>query len=167
MFDSSSKPMDCTRCSVALEDCLHDGAALIDPDSPLAGHLQDCEECREALENALLASKLMGCARETVPQASDAFVTRVMARICEMAEREPLANAIWRPLELLASRFALIAAVVLLALSVYLAEFAPSRPAIFTTSQTEVGAGMPEPPAAPPSNQDDVLMSLVERSNGN
>ena len=77
---------------------------------------------------------------------------------------------IWRPLELLASRFALVAAAVLLALSVYLAEFAPpfrapaaSAPAI--TSQAELGAGLPEP-APQPSNEDEVLTSLAETANG-
>src|ERR1700686_2801950 len=74
---------------------------------------------------------------------------------------------IWRPLDILASRFALAAAVLLLAVSVYLAEFAPPfhMPAISSeTSQTEVGAGMPEPPAQP-SSQDEVLTSLAEKMN--
>lgn len=159
--------MDCADCSFAIEECLQDGAASIDPDSALAAHLQGCAECREALDTVLLSVRLMSAAREAAVQPSEPFVTRVMAGIREAENREQGWVAVWRPLEQLASRFALVAAAILLALSVYLAEFAPGRPAIFGTSQREIGAGMPEPPAAPPSNQDDVLMSLVERSNGN
>ena len=55
---------------------------------------------------------------------------RVMASIREEISRRAAPNVIWRPLELLASRFALAAAAVLLMLSIYMAEFAPPvRPA--------------------------------------
>jgi hypothetical protein len=90
---------------------------------------------------------------------SGAFVTRVMASIREAAEAAP--SAIWRPLELLASRMALVAAVVLLALSVYLREFAPARGTVALNAPAEVGAVMPEPPAQP-ADADEVLMSLAD-----
>ena len=165
MVASSSSHMDCAECCASLEDYIHDGAASIDAGSTLASHLAACASCREALENALLASNLMRVALETAPQPTEPFITRVMATIREAANVERAQVSIWRPLELLASRFALVAAAVLLAMSLYLAEFAPARPAP-GTSQAEIGAGMPEPPAAPPSNQDDVLISLSEMPNG-
>ena len=90
-----------------------------------------------------------------------------MASVREATNAEQAPVSIWRPLELLASRFALVAAAVLLCLSLYLAEFAPRSADDGGTSQAEIGAGMPEPPAAPPSNQDDVLISLSEMPNGN
>ena len=158
--------MDCAECCASIEDRLQDGAASIEPDSALASHLSACAACSGELEDALLASRLMRVAVETAPAPSEPFVTRVMAAVREGADAERTPVSIWRPLELLASRFALVAAAVLLALSLYLAEFAPARPAP-GTSQAEIGAGMPEPPAAPPSNQDDVLISLSETPNGN
>ncbi len=137
----------------------------------LDAHLLQCAACRVALEDAEFATQLM-CDRMR-SEGSDAaiaagtehqldfFPTRVMARIREESSRRA---GIWRPLELLASRFALAAAVALLALSVYLAEFAqPLRVPTMTSSQ-EIGTGMPEPPAQPAS-QDEVLTSLAERTN--
>jgi hypothetical protein len=82
-----------------------------------------------------------------------------MASIREAAEAAP--SAIWRPLELLASRMALVAAVVLLALSVYLREFAPARGAVALNAPAEIGTIMPEPPAQP-ADADEVLMSLAD-----
>jgi hypothetical protein len=166
MFNSSIREIDCAECCAAIEDRLQDGIASIEPGSALASHLSACVACQEALEDAVLSSKLMRVALETAPAPSAPFVTRVMASVREAADAEQTPVSIWRPLELLASRFALVAAAVLLALSLYLAEFAPARQA-GGTSQAEIGAGMPEPPAAPPSNQDDVLISLSEMPNGN
>jgi hypothetical protein len=108
---------------------------------------------------ALIASKLMRHARYPENAVSGAFVTRVMASIREAAEAAP--SAIWRPLELLASRMALVAAVVLLALSVYLREFAPARGTVAVNGPAEIGAVMPEPPAQP-ADADEVLMSLAD-----
>lgn len=158
--------MNCAECCAAIEDRLQDGVVSIEPGSVLASHLSVCAACREAVEDLVLSSNLMRVARETAPAPSEPFVTRVMASVREATNAEHAPVSIWRPLELLASRFALVAAAVLLALSLYLAEFAPARQT-GGTSQAEIGAGMPEPPAAPPSNQDDVLISLSEMPNGN
>jgi hypothetical protein len=166
MFNSSSREINCAECCGFIEDRLQNGLASIEPGSALASHLSVCAACREALEDAVLSSNLMRVALETAPAPSELFVARVMASVREVADTEQTPISIWRPLELLASRFALVAAAVLLALSLYLAEFAPPRQA-GGTSQAEIGAGMPEPPAAPPSNQDDVLISLSEMPNGN
>ena len=104
-------------------------------------------------------------------QPSEAFVTRVMASVRAAEARESAAAAAWRPLEVLASRFALVAAVVLLALSVFLGEFSPAlrRSEVATAetaaTTTEVTGDWPEPPALP-ATQDEVLMSLVGVDNG-
>ena len=159
MFSRTNAPFGCPEYQASLEEVLRDGAVSIEPDSALERHLQDCADCRQALNDALTASKLMRHARYPEYASSPAFVTRVMATIREATQAVP--NAIWRPLEILASRMALVAAVVLLALSVYLREFAPVRGAVATNAQTEIGAGMPEPPATP-ADADEVLMSLAE-----
>ena len=158
MFSWTNARFGCPEYQASLEDVLRDGEACIEPSSPLERHLQSCADCRQALNDALTASKLMGHARYPEHTASPAFVTRVMAMVREATQAAP--NAIWRPLELLASRMALVAAVVLLALSVYLREFTPAR-TVAGNPPTEIGAGMPEPPAQP-ADADEVLMSLAD-----
>jgi len=159
MFSQTDARFGCPEYQASLEDVLREGGACVEPNSPLDRHLQSCADCRQALNDALIASKLMRHARYPENAPSPAFVTRVMASIREAAQAAP--NALWRPLELLASRMALVAAVVLLALSVYLREFAPARGTVAVNGPVEIGTGMPEPPAQP-ANADDVLLSLAE-----
>jgi hypothetical protein len=159
MFSRTDARFGCLEYQASLEDVLREGEACIEPGSPLELHLRSCADCREALNEALIASKLMLHARYPEAAPSAAFVTRVMAAIREATQAAP--SAIWRPLELLASRMALVAAVVLLALSVYLREFAPARGTVAVNAPAEIGAGMPEPPAQP-ADADEVLMSLAD-----
>lgn len=138
---------------------MRDAEARVPAGSRLDLHLRSCADCRKALEDALGASKLMRHVRYPKPVVSPALVTRVMASIREATQAAPM--TIWRPLELLASRMALVAAIVLLAMSVYLHEMTPARSAVAINAQTEIGAGMPEPPATP-ADADEVLMSLAD-----
>jgi len=158
MFKRIEAQTGCRRYQADLEDALLGGSARIEPGSALELHLGQCALCREALDNGMLAGRLMRLGDAAV-QPSEAFVTRVMASIRDASSSVPA--AIWRPLELLASRVAFVAAIVLLMLSVYLREFAPPRTASVANTATEIGAGLPEPPAAP-ATEDDVLISLAE-----
>lgn len=164
MFSRRDARFGCPEYQTSLEDVLRDGEAYIESNSSLERHLQTCADCRQALNDARIAGKLMRHARYPEPVSSPAFVTRVMASIREAAQAAP--NAIWRPLELLASRMALAAAVVLLALSVYLREFAPARGTVAVNAPAEVGAVLPEPPAQP-ADADEVLTSLADTGNAN
>ncbi|PYU35204.1 MAG: hypothetical protein DMG31_04450 [Acidobacteria bacterium] len=159
MFSRTDARFGCPEYQASLEDVLREGEAYIEPHSALDRHLQGCPNCRQALNDALVASKLMRHARYPENALSPAFVTRVMTSIREATQAVP--NALWRPLELLASRMALVAAVVLLALSVYLREFAPARGTVGVNGPVEIGAGMPEPPAQP-VDADEVLISLSD-----
>lgn len=159
MFSRTEARFGCPEYQASLEDAVSEGKVSVEVGSALDRHLQSCADCRQALSDALVASKLMLHARNPENAVNGAFITRVMATIREAAETAP--SAIWRPLELLASRMALVAAVVLLALSVYLREFAPARTAVAVSSPTEIGAGLPEPPAQP-ADADEVLMSLAD-----
>jgi hypothetical protein len=150
----------CPEYQASLEDAVRDGAACIEPGSPLQRHLENCVGCQQALSDAVTASKLMAHARP-LREPLPAFVTRVMASVREASQAAP---TIWRPLELLASRVALVAAVILLALSVYLREFAPARDTAAINTGTEIGAGLPEPPAQP-ADADEVLMTLADPGN--
>jgi len=156
----SKMEFGCPEYQASLEDAVRDGAPCIEPGSPLQRHLETCAGCQQAFSDAVTASKLMVYARP-LKEPSPAFVTRVMASVREASQAAP---AIWRPLELLASRVALVAAVVLLALSVYLREFAPVRDTAAINTGTEIGAGLPEPPAQP-ADADEVLMTLADSGN--
>ena len=161
MFSRTDARFGCPEYQADLEDVLRDVGACVEPGSRLEIHIRNCAGCRQALNDALGASKLMRHARYPEPAVSGAFVTRVMASIREATQAAP--STIWRPLELLASRMALAAAVVLLAMSVYLREMTPARPAVAVNAPAEVGTVLPEPPAQP-ANADEVLMSLADTS---
>jgi len=159
MFSRREAQFGCPEYQASLEDVLREEEICIEPGSALERHLAGCAACRQALSEALVARKLMQHVRYPERAASPAFVTRVMASIREATQVAP--SALWRPLELLASRMAVAAAVVLLALSVYLREFAPARGTMAVNTQVEIGAGMPEPPAQP-ADADEVLMSIAD-----
>jgi len=155
----------CREYRSRVEEYLLGVYAPIETDPELAAHLKGCAECREAVEDGLLAGKIVRNACEPYEGVEGAFVTRVMATIREEEGRREASNAIWRPIEVLASRFAVATSVLLLAASVYLVEFAPSVNLPPATAQAEVVGLMPEPPAQP-ANQDEVLMTLAEMENG-
>ncbi len=161
MFNKSNIPMRCRKFESRFEDYLS-GA----PDSELGDHLTRCEDCRAALDDSRLAGNLLREAWEPASEPSQAFLANVMARIHREEERAKSPAAFWTPLEFLASRLSLTAAVALLALSVYLMEFAPRRSVPLGSTRTELSASdFPQPPVDPVSNEE-VLQSLAERNNG-
>jgi len=163
VFNKSKVPMRCRDFEVRFEDYLGGMA-----DSELEAHLTHCTECSAALEDSRLAGSLLREAWEPASEPSQAFLANVMARIHLEEARAKSPAAFWAPLEFLASRVSLTAAVVLLALSVYLVEFAPRRNVSLGSSiRTELSASdFPQPPGDPVSNEE-VLQSLAERNNGN
>jgi hypothetical protein len=166
MFDWKSA---CHKYMVRMEDLVGTGPEALESDPALAAHLRECERCRRAMASADSSRRLFVNLGSPAVPASEFFVTRVMASIDEQESLASLPSPLWRPLEVLASRFALVAAVVLLALSVFLGEFSPSLRRVDIgssgTSSPEVVGAWPEPPSQPVT-QDEVLMSLVETDNG-
>jgi hypothetical protein len=161
VFNKSNIPIRCRSFESRFEDYL--GGA---PDSELGDHLTRCEHCRAALEDSRLAGNLLREAWEPASEPSRAFLANVMARIRREEERAKSPAAFWAPLEFLASRLSLTAAVILLALSVYLVEFAPRRSVPLGSTRTELSASdFPQPPGDPVSNEE-VLQSLAERNYG-
>jgi len=161
MFNKPNISMRCRKFEARLEDYLG-GAA----DSELEAHLTHCADCRTALEDSRLAGNLLREAWEPASEPSRAFLANVMARIRVEEARAKSPAAFWTPFEFLASRLSLTAAVLLLALSVYLVEFAPRRIVLPTSIRTELSASdFPQPPGDPVSNEE-VLISLAERNNG-
>jgi len=155
----------CKRYEVRMEDHLGAAPEAVESDPELTAHLRECAQCRESFAAAQLSGRLFFAAEEPEVQPSEAFVTRVMASIREEQAHLLAPPAVWRPLEVLASRFALVAAVTLLALSVFLGEIAPALRQPDLVAATEVAGDWPEPPAQP-ATQDEVLMSLAEAENG-
>ena len=161
MFNKPNVPQRCRKFEARFEDYL--GGA---PDSELDDHLTHCGDCRTALEASRLAGNLLREAWEPASEPSRAFLGNVMARIHREEARAKSPAAFWAPLEFLASRLSLTAAVLLLALSVYLVEFAPNRSVTLSSIRTELSAGdIPQPPGDPVSNEE-VLQALAERNNG-
>ena len=161
MFKKSKMAGGCRKLEARFEDYL--GGA---PDREMDEHLTRCADCREVLEDSRLAGSLLREAWEPASAPSQAFLANVMARIQEEEARQKSPAAFWAPLEFLASRLSLTAAVILLALSVYLVEFAPHRNVTLGTIQSELSASdFPQPPSDPVSNEE-VLQSLAERADG-
>jgi hypothetical protein len=160
MFMRTKAPAQCRKYEARLEDYL---GGAVDPE--LEEHLNRCANCRTALEDARMAGNWVRGACEPASEPSGVFLAGVMTRIRE--EQTQFTGAFWNPLEFLASRLSLTAAMLLLALSVYVAGFTsrhtttPSAP-----SQSELNAtDFPQPPGDPVSNEE-VLLSLAERDYG-
>ena len=161
MLNNPKIPGECRKFEARFEDFL--GGV---PDFELEAHLAACEHCRSAVEDSRFAGSLLREAWEPASEPSHAFLASVMSRIRREEALAKSPAAFWAPLEFLASRVSLTAAVVLLALSVYLVEFAPHRTIQLGSSGTELSASdFPQPPGDPVSNEE-VLQSLAERTNG-
>ncbi len=161
MFSKPNPSFGCRKFESRFEDYLA-GAT----DTELNEHLTTCENCRAALMSAKQAGDLVRGAWEPASDPGETFLMNVMGKIHQQKEHEESGLAFWAPLEFLASRVSLTAAMILLVLSVYLAEFAPRRSAPTLPARTELSSSdFPQPPADPVSNEE-VLQSLVERNYG-
>ena len=160
----------CRKYEARLEDYLQGGQ-----DSDVSDHLRKCGDCRVALEQSRIGGQLLRDAWEPAGETSNfagsqprsAFVSGVMRKIREEQTRAVSPAAFWNPLEFLASRLSLTAAMVLFALSVYMVGFAPRRaPTLSPSARSELNAAdFPQPPGDPDSNEE-VFQSLVERNYG-
>jgi anti-sigma factor RsiW len=130
----------------------------------LATHLQSCAACCGALEAARQSTLLL---RESIVPMQDPgpfFATRVMALIRAEEGRRALAGAIWRPLETLAWRLALTAAMALAFLVGYGVRSNLSQsPEVQMTRQPEAQEIFSEP-VRQPLDRDDMLMAIAERN---
>ncbi len=161
MTENERNRKACGAYEASLEGYL-DGAEDSAAGHEVTAHLERCAACREALEDARLARELLREGWEPAPQPSSAFATRVLATIrSEQARRQQF----WQPLGALASRLALVAAMVLLVLAGYVFEFNPARSRTPVSLRTEVSEGLPEP-ASQPTTQDEVLLTLAGSNNG-
>jgi anti-sigma factor RsiW len=159
VFTNTMISWGCRKFEVRFEDYL-EGAA----DPELEAHIASCAHCRAAVEDARLAGELLREAWGPVPEGRESFAPQVMSRIAREETRAASPAAFWAPLEFLASRVSLTAAMVLLALSFYL-KFAPHRFAVPGNRAEVTASDFPQPPTDPVSNEE-VLQSLAERNYG-
>jgi hypothetical protein len=160
MFGRTRIPMGCRKYEARLEDYL---GGIVDPE--LDEHLSRCVHCRAALEHARPAGALVREAWEPAVEMSRDFVPGVMTRIRTKLELAASPAAFWSPLEFLATRLSLTAAMLLLALSVYWVGFTPRRNAA-PPGQADVTAAWVDSTAPPtdPIGKEEVLLSLAENN---
>jgi len=159
---SEHNKIGCGKFEALLQD--YSNGELPRPDAEkLTAHLEDCRECREALEDARLAGRLVSVFQKT-DDPSAMFTRRVMAQI-DAAERWMREQrSFWRPIEALSWRLAFSAALALALLFTYSFRTpspvtAPAASAVLVP-QTDAFA---VPISAPPSTGDEVLMAIAEK----
>ena len=167
--DTAMPHTACPQYEALFEDYLN--ASLSSTDAARAEqHLENCEACRLALQNARSGMALFRAAapERLIPDAG--FSRIVMARI-RAAESELTAErtGFWQSLVTLGWRFAATAALALAVLVAYDAGHArhmqPTSMAVRPIQATDflLAAGPPQPPA----NRDEVLMMVAETNHGN
>lgn len=152
----------CEKFEILLENYLSGELSRSDVER-LSAHLDACGNCRAALDDARIASRLVS-AFQAVPDPGPGFARMIMARI-NVAERwMKEQRSFWRPFEALAWRLAFSAVLALAFLFAY---------GIRVSHQTSVNTATTGPLQQPdvftvpvstsPSNSDDVLVAIAER----
>jgi hypothetical protein len=134
----------------------------------LAVHLSSCVHCSEALDAVSTSRSLLLAGFEPTAAPSPFFTKRVMAVIRAEEQHQAAQGSIfWSPLQHLAARIAMGAAIVVMVLSVY--AYASNVPSAGMDTSGQNAAAyelVPHQQLDPqPQSKDEVLMSLVERSN--
>lgn len=128
----------------------------------LAAHLDECNDCRAALDDARISARLVS-AFEPVADPGPGFARMVMARI-DVAERwMKEQRSFWRPFEALAWRLAFTAVLALAFLFAYGMRVGRQTSA---TTATAISAQQPDiftvPVSTAPANSDEVLVAIAE-----
>jgi hypothetical protein len=137
------------------------GNAAPSADADFRKHVEECAGCREALEAAELAGRLLREARAPEAGPGGFFAARVSAHIrAKEAARRAQAD-FWKPIETLSKRLVWTSALLLVVLTSVVYEMKPQRnPA--PQAQESVTDRFPEPVPQTP-DEDEVLVSLAER----
>jgi predicted anti-sigma-YlaC factor YlaD len=156
----------CEQFEARLEDAAELGQQITLTED-LSAHVSECANCREAFEAVALSQSLLRSGLDATVAPGPFFTKRVMAVI--RAEEERLAaqtSVFWSPLQHLAARMAMAAGVIVMGLTLYVYTFGHAGAGV-TTAQNETSYELvPHQQLDPqPQSKDDVLMSLVERSN--
>ena len=160
MNEEQDKPTACKDYESLLEDQL-EGQLNPVSQSRVAAHLAACPACREAFEDARTGSELLRLSHQPTADPGEFFAGRVMASI--RAEVKARAGSFWRPLETLAWRFSLSAALALVVMAGYVVISPAYLPSALATRQAEVRELFPDP-VQQPTGRDDVLVAIAEKN---
>jgi anti-sigma factor RsiW len=164
--DGRNEKDACREFETMLEDSLAGCLSSADEER-LSAHLSSCAACRQALEEARLSGQLVRFARQPVEDPGASFAQGVMVAIRREEARRVRSWNFWRPIEVLALRLSLTAALALALLCAYgVTQSLFSAPAeTEMAGQPEVRELFPEPAHQPITN-DQVLMSIADKSHG-
>ncbi len=157
---------DCKKFEPLLDDYLR-GRVPPSVAESVDSHVESCANCREALSDLHISTRLVNGAFEPVPDPGPGFARLVMARINTAEEWIQEQISFWRPIEALSLRIVFSAALVLIFLFAYSLQVrnAPvalqSEPSAIFSQQTETFQTASFSPS--PSNNDDVLVAIAER----
>jgi hypothetical protein len=133
----------------------------------LSTHVASCAHCSEALEAVSVSRSLLRAGFEPTAAPGPFFTKRVMAVI--RAEEGRLAaqgSTFWSPMQHLAARIAMVAGVVVMGLTIYAYTFSGSSSLDSSSANATAYELVPHQQLDPqPQSKDEVLMSLVERTN--
>jgi hypothetical protein len=133
----------------------------------LSTHVSSCAHCSETLEAVSVSRSILHAGLEPTAAPGPFFTKRVMAVI--RAEENRLAaegSTFWSPMQHLAARIAMVAGVLVMGLTIYAYTFSNSSSLDSSTTNATAYELVPHQQLDPqPQSKDEVLMSLVERSN--
>lgn len=160
---SERENIGCGKFASLLEGYANGELPRLDAEK-LSAHLPGCPECRETLEDARIAGRLVSVFEE-VNDPGAVFTRRVMAQI-DAAERWMREQkSFWRPIEALSWRLAFSAALALALLFTY--GLRTANPAVAPAAASAVFVPQTDafavPISAPPSTGDEVLMAIAEK----
>ena len=156
----------CGEFEALLEDLL-EGRTEGSDTLRASNHLQGCPSCRQAFESASKMRAFLRNALEPAEAPDSGFARRTIAAIRAEERAVEEEKSFWRPLEVLAWRVALSAALAVALLIVY----ARSTPVIYSPQTQVMARETAEPelfndPGRTPITGDDVFMLTTEASHG-
>jgi hypothetical protein len=158
------RPGACREAESRIQELLNSSASesreelLASADPALLSHVARCKDCGATVEEGISVRQMLHRELRPAEDPGEGFTLRVMQAIAAReAERNSTTNP-WFALPALAARFAWVSAVALLLATSWLYEM---RPAVNDQRNAIEVAGTYLEPTPPPTNQDDVLGSLV------
>jgi len=160
--EHEQKTAGCEKFEAALEDYASGELPRRDA-RRLTAHLESCFQCREALEDARLAGRLV-TVFDGAAEPGPAFTQRVMAQIDSAERWVREQTSFWRPIEAWSWRLAFSAALAIALLFAYDLKTASvaSTPATQTVSAQQTDVFI-VPVSASSSSGDEVLMAIDKK----
>jgi hypothetical protein len=128
-------------------------------DSALRSHLERCQDCSRAVDEALEVRRMLIRGIPSAEDPGEMFTARVMRAIAAVEAERDSASGTWFALPALAARFAWVSAVALLLATTWAYEV--HGPGAGQSSGNDISVSSLEP--GTPATQDEVFASLAGR----